>query len=553
MELSYKYDLISAAYRSRLLFRTDAEYRDALRVSFETVTAKRTVERDVDIYYDILDRETRYAVDQSLEDVMGDYLAASRLYLSLDWGSRTQMASRKKFCRMIFRLSATAGRPLSGDEMFRFKVRDDDRRLIDAFFPDGTEAPPAVDVGLIALFAFGVIRPFTDRSRGRDISDVETLQSLRRLRTLIGLIRDDMPRLGATEKPLVIDEWMGNLDTYLADHDRLTDCPPLWLASSLMDITRACRALVVSEQQRIESEKLQGIYMHGIWIDDADGGRTRFWIFPDNMLAAFCYERDGMAWQMLPYELRVRPAISPSYMDSFVLLAPQGNLRYTLSSDRIIESGQMATGSCEVEADETTGEVRRLKLYDGPCPFPEWFGWREWRRLSPDDALYVTLHRALLDIYDPSSPHSALFRNPFAELTDCSNNLIARDGKYLYVYDWRPRRYAIRESDPDRYTYEFDADAGNPVPEALIELNISEEHPLYAIPMRIDVRRYRNAELDRLAAILTDADNIGEICMIRSERIRYPRLAFNAYGVAVTLSPEIIAAAGILKFTKRPL
>ncbi|MDE5800863.1 MAG: hypothetical protein K2H74_07580, partial [Paramuribaculum sp.] len=81
MELSYKYDLISAAYRSRLLFRTDAEYRDALRVSFETVTAKRTVERDVDIYYDILDRETRYAVDQSLEDVMGDYLAASRLYL----------------------------------------------------------------------------------------------------------------------------------------------------------------------------------------------------------------------------------------------------------------------------------------------------------------------------------------------------------------------------------------------------------------------------------------------------------------------------------------
>lgn len=552
MDTSCKYDLISLAYRSRLLFRTDAEYRDALRVSMETVAAKRDVERDMDIYYDILDRATRCAVEQSLEDVVDAYLAASRLYLSLDWGSRTQMASRKKFCRMLFRLSATAGRPLTNDEIFRFKIRDDDDRLIRAFFPDGTDALPAVDIGMVTLFAFGVIRPFVDRALGRDISDKETRLSLHRLRSLIALLKEDTPRLGSTEKPIVFDEWMSIIDNHLAEPDKLSICSPLWMAYSLTDVSRACRALVISEQRRIANENFQGVYMRGIWIDDADGGSTRFWIFPDNTLSAFCYQRDGMTWQLLPYELRVRPALNSSYMDGFALIAPRGSLSYTLSSDRIVEPDQMATGSCEVEADEATGEIRLLKLFKVLRPFPDWLNWHEWRRLSPDDPLYDTLHRALLDIYDPCCPYSLLFRNPFAELTDCSNNLVGRDEKYLYVHDRNPMRFAIREEEPDRFNYAADSGRELLTPKALFELDISEAHPLYAIPLKMGVSTYRNAEVDRLAAILTDADNIAEACIIRSERTRHPRLAFTAYAITIALSPENIAAAGILKFTKRP-
>lgn len=46
------------------------------------------------------------------------------------------------------------------------------------------------------------------------------------------------------------------------------------------------------------------------------------------------------------------------------------------------------------------------------------------------------------------------FKNTAPELIDRYNNLAGRDNKYLYVYDWQPRRCIIREREDDTFMYE---------------------------------------------------------------------------------------------------
>lgn len=549
MEQITKYDMISVAYRSRLLFRTDAEYREALRVSFETVSAKRDNDNDLEIYYNILNRSCELAVGRTLSDVIHDYVTASRLYRELDWGDRTQMASRKKFCRMLFRLYATAGKRLSGEDLYRFRIKDDDTRLLRTFFPEGVEEAPAANICMIILFAFGIIRPYSDISRSRDISDKETLGALVDMSSLIRLLKEDTPRLGSTAKPIAFDEWLGYVERMTSCPADLSDYPPIRLLSSLTDIARACRALVVSGEQRIESEMLQGLYMHGIWVDDADGGDNRFWIFPDNILGAFCYRRQGLAWELIPYDMKIRRADYAESMYSFILLTPQGNLSYTLSSDRVIPPDQLATGLCRPEAYGTTYDIGRLTLREESLPFPGWLDWHAWQMLSPDDPRYGKFHTALTEIYDPRNPLSAIFQNTYSELIDTANNLIGRDQKYLYVYDRPRKRFRIREKDPGVFTYESDVRGS----ETLLDLDISEQHPLYAIPVEMERRQYGNPELDRLAEILADASNISEIYILHSESASCPRLVFPSYGTAIALRMADLSRVGVLRLTCRPI
>lgn len=128
-----KFDYISIAYRSRLLYRSDSEFRDALGVSFETVANNRHSARDMEMYLGVLSKCAENETALSIVDVIDAYVEASEAYLTLDWGDRTQMASRRKFCRMLFRLYATEGKSLSNEELFKFKIKNDDRRLLNAF------------------------------------------------------------------------------------------------------------------------------------------------------------------------------------------------------------------------------------------------------------------------------------------------------------------------------------------------------------------------------------------------------------------------------------
>lgn len=553
MDTQTKYYLINAAYRSRFLFRTDAEYREALGVAFDTIVNKRDSARDIDFFFDIFSRECEKHTDEPLEYAVSDYLEASGFYLSLDWGSRTQMASRKKFCRMLFRIAATAGKKLSAEEIAKFRRKDDDKRLIETFFPEGTKEEPVVNIGFIVLFAFGVIRPWDmESSRGRDISDEETVQALGRLCDLIEILMEDIPQLGSTEKPLAFIQWLEIAKAYLEDPEMRSEAVPLRLGACMSDIMRACRSLKSPKEIRIQSERFFGLDMNGIWIDDADGGETRFWIFPDIILAAFCYRTDGRTWELLPYDFKVREGANSNFCDTFFLLTPEGNLKYSMSTVKVLDKDQFISGSFEPEYDDATGEICRLVLYEEPCDFPAWLDWRAWERLNPDDEAYARFRDVLKDIYTPGTTEALFFVNTVPELTEYTNCIVGRDLKYIYLYDWAAGRFIMKEKSRDQYVYvpERGYDDLN---KALFELEISESSPLYAIPLKVSGGvKSRNPETARFIHMLDDAESIPSVMIVHGRNAKYPRLIFPDYSVTVELNMEELAPLGVLKFTSRP-
>lgn len=548
-----KYDLISAAYRSRLLYRTEAEYRDVLGVTFETIVNKRDSERDMDVYYGILNRESERMYECGLDDLVMRYIMASDFYLNVDWGDRFQMASRRRFCRMLFRFYATVGRGLSGDEIFEFKTKDADGRLIKEFFPNGTDGEPAVDVGIIMLFAYDVLRPWdANSSRGRDMRDEDTVSALEHLRGLLEQACDDTPCLGSTEKPMVFVEWLSLIAEALSEPDDLSGYTSAWMIASLADVADACRRLLIPEKQRIGTEQMLGLDMSGIWVDDADCGDSRFWVFPDNISRALCFRSvDGKNWEMLPYDFRVRVSDSPEYNDWFLLLRPEADRAYTLCPDRVIGADQVAIGFYEYDYDEVLRGIVHVKLFEGARRFAPWLDWRNWTRLAADDVKYKEFREVLTSVFDVNNAASMTFKNVAREITDGVNNMMGSDRKYLYVYDWRPDRFMITEDEPGVFVYKG-ADPESVASKALFELDVTECHPLYAIPRCLKRANHANAEVKRLADILKDSDNIRDIIVTHSNSIKHPRLVLPSYGFTIGLDMDELAPVGVIKFTSNP-
>ncbi|MBD5210769.1 MAG: hypothetical protein HDS77_05815 [Bacteroidales bacterium] len=549
-----QYEVISVAYRSRLFFRTEAEYRRALGVSFETVVNKRDSERDMNLYYSILSGAAEGELDRTLYSFVMDYVRASEFYQSLDWGERTQMASRKRFCRMLFRIYATCGMRLTDEEKTKFKMRNDDYRLLDAFFPEGPAGEPEVEPCFIMLFVFGVLRPWGgDTTRGRDIRDEETIASLERLRDLIALLKDDMVRIGSTDKPLAFDQWLTIITSVLDGESKLSEVSPITLVSSLTDISRACRTILDATRQREHFNNLTSIYMPGIWIDDADKGVTRFWIFPDNCLMAFCYRRNGIAWELLPYEFFMQSGSNAGYDDNFMLSDPIGNLRLYLSSDKTLSYDDVGVGIIEVQGDEEAARLTQITLSENVTSFPTWLNWQSWQRLDPDSEQYREFLAVLRNLYDPESPHSLLFKNLAPEISDISNCIVGRDRRYIYLYDFRPKRYCLTEPEPEHFYYDSDECAAIDNV-SIFDLEPSEEHPLYAIPIAVERKSYNNLELDRFVGMLADdAANVNKAYIVHSPRSRCPRLLFPNYSILVWLDMDILQPLGVRKFTSRPV
>ena len=215
-----------------------------------------------------------------------------------------------------------------------------------------------------------------------------------------------------------------------------------------------------------------------------------------------------------------------------MLLAPSANRSSILYPDRTTPENLICMGDCERMGDKGEEDFERIEFYEDPTRFPEWMDWREWRRLDRDDLRYKEFRSVLSDIYNPDSPHSRLFTNSAPELFDCINNLVGRDNKYLYVYDWCPKRFVIKEKSQDVFTYESDGGKFR-TKVYLFELNVSEEHPLYAIPRRMERKNYGNSMFNRLPEIMTDSENITNVYIIHSKCSSFPHLVLPTYGVSL--------------------
>lgn len=565
------FDIIEAAYRSRLLFRTEEEYRQITGVAYETI---RDCKEDTDAlaaYYEKLDKECLRQCGMPLHTIMKYYMEASDICLDgksadskgaaagFDWMERDQLASRKKFCRWMFRKVSAPGRKMGIEEESRFKPKKSDPKLFDQFYPDGFEEGRLYDLIFVMLITFGVIRPYTsDSKRGRDITDSEAKRSCETFRNLVETLRDDTPQIGVLPKPMIFDITLKKLQEVEAHGLSHYSVAEIW--DMLDNIENACLATASPQRASDAEVTMAGYSMPGIWVDDSDEGRSRFWIFPENKLMAFCYRSNGAGWQLVPYEFVFFCSNNgDDFSESCTFATAKGNDDIIGKSDAMTEASEIVSTSyvtdCIAENDELFDKIS-FTIQSGNTP--EWMDWHSFRRLDAADPLHARYMKVVKDIYDPESTQSLLFENVGALLTDAMNSLIAVDNEYLYVSDMpRPERFILICDKAKGYRFTYEPVFGKqPEVTGLRNAIVSEEHPLYLLPRdfpepenQTDKKHIK--ERERLfKEACRNMDFGDQISIYRSPRYKRGNLCFNRFSLLFSLDEEEIEKYGALRITK---
>ncbi|MBD5306336.1 MAG: hypothetical protein HDS14_01750 [Bacteroides sp.] len=574
-EVKELYELVTVACRARLLFHTEEEYLDLLGVSFETIRKNSDSLSEVRGYYRTLDEKSRKESNLSLKELVGRYTDASEFYQSIDWGRLKQKGSRKLFCRLLFRLYATAGRELSVDEIMKFKSNEEDAdRLLKLVFPEGLSGHPQTDILFLLLFAYDILRPWSGgASRWHDRKDKDTLTKIDKMRQLVAQLKKDMPQLGSCDTSSLFEpilRFLGedteedkskvfhNIILNLLEEDGedaeelecyLSIMTPVVFMKFLRIIIMGYHSLIIPNKMIERIPQPRRLYMRGIWIDDADEGRTRFWIFPEESLSAFCYCQVGEEWELRPYSFIVHEIDDAEYIEVFTLITPKGNRPFLFSWESPILKEEMAQGGMLTKFDKRLGEITSVSLKDVFGNFPGWLDWREWDRLSADDPRYSRFIKLLQRMYTPGLESNPGWLRDV--VPDGVNAFVGRDRKYIYIYDWRPRRCMMKIEKGERFHYIWDCgdiDINTP----LFELNVSEEHPLYAIPLTTERRRDIDKETENFMELLVASAEINEAVIIHPEGSDYPRLLLPQYERGVNLNMEMLEKLGVRRFTTFP-
>lgn len=570
-----KYEIIDIAYKSRLFFNTEGEYRELWGVSFETVSDHRDDPKAVGRYYDILDKWCREWIAQSLEEIVEEYSNASEVYLNLNWEGRSQMALRKRFCRMLFRIAATRGRSLSQEEKEIFRYKDGDDNLTAEFFPEGKGEPESISVPFILLFAFDIVRPGRGTNgKGRDIRKENVRKSLTLFEDLIKLLREDMPTLGSTSKPIAFDETLENIRVAMGDSQDLMLCSPLWFYYQLEVVKYACLSIVDMDLRRSVGHNLVAPDLPGIWIDDKDGGKSRFWIFPHNLGETFCFtfNHEKREIDLYPVNFSVATAPSVDQLRNGVIISAKGVTKVVGNPDGKLERSEIATMQLTYLPEE--GIVEKVVFEKSSGENPEWFDWNCFRRLDTGSEQYKEISLFLRDLYGERSTVNINFRNHGRLFTDIVNNLIGRDREYLYIYDYaKPSFKLIEREGIFYYKEQYNGEAPSL---SLFDLELSEEHPLYLLPTKLqakieredreyekrftsslrsergDKHEHPSAWMRRLAELMTEPENIANVSLINSPT-RDLLLYFHDFDMTIPIDVGELVKYGGRKITGRAL
>ncbi|MDE6339762.1 MAG: hypothetical protein K2K97_08260 [Muribaculaceae bacterium] len=552
------FEVIRIAYRGHVVSRTDADFRRLAGVSFETVRDRREDTATMKRIYEALNKECEEYFEPELRVFMENYAGASRACKgeTIDWEGRKQIGSRKKFLRGLFRKLCNPYIPqVSIDTEAGNNL--DDKRLFKLFYPDGIDGDFAIDPLMVMLITYNIIKPLNpDAQRSRDLTREELIASLNEMIALVEQLKEDFPKMTVTEKPGVFDMATDVLRAKLRcidDAEERSQCTTVWFHFQLKNILTSCRN-VTSPKNATESDtEITSFCMPGIWIDDADNGENRFWIFPENTHLAFCYCYDGSCWHLYPFEF-VLPMENGELAGICAFISPEGECKALFGKERKIpdeEIGYAEYERCEV-SESGLFNVIRFDFTDRT--HKSRFNWTAFTRLKEDAPKLQAFLGVLRKIYDRGSVQSIfLFENHGKFFTDVVNALVGMDGDYLYVWDQRePDGHTLHMNHNGRFTYDYDYD--NEMPSAnFLQIEISEEHPLYAIPRRV-LRDKEIGERERRfieAAANTTIDDF--IAIYRLPGKGRKMLCFTRFSLLELLDREltVLKDIGVKRITSR--
>lgn len=553
------FDIISLAFRSRLLFPDEEGFQRCVGVSFDTVTANRENPSRLMSYYRLLDDRCLDETGFNLDTILHYYVNASSISRAegLDWGQRHQLASRKRFLRRLFRLSFAPDIPLSAEETGKFRPKDDDPRLLRLFYPEGIGGGRSVDLVFLLLITFGVVKPIhSGMTRSLLCSPEDMRTSIDRMIRLVKTLREDCPPVGILQTPLIFDFALDRLykKFYELEEGATSAVSTAWLWNILNEIEDELMRVASPQRYSSSDLKVTGLSMPGIWVDDHDRGKSRFWVFPQNKHMAFCYSRRQGRWSLTPYEFCF-------YRNNDGVWAPYCGVATARGNNRVIErecdkvpDSELASVDFKTEDIDEGGNFHRLSFLSDGGKFPGWFDWRSFRRL-PDTGLdFRRFKEALEEIYEPGSFQGARFVNEGWRFTDVVNALVGIDGDYLYVSDFVARanfRLTYEIEDGMGYFWYDGESIGKPSGRNLLTIEISERQPLYAIPRPEAIPDSLSGE-ERLLAEASSATKPGDQITVYTATDGRKQLCFNSLGAIFPLE-RILTFPGVRRLTSRPL
>lgn len=543
---------------SRLLFTRPENSEPVLRRKVAEIS-KITDEPEISDIFDRMNEECIRQTQYGLSYMVNAYKNATDAYSDNELWENQRTAAKRIICLKLFIQNYSPDTPVIKDLLDSIKGKNSDYKVparLTGTNKDGTEK---VDVCFLLLLAWGIINPFRFRTRNEK-SPQESMKPM--LCLLDELDKYLEGKMGVFEKIPVISDIHREIMDNLENHQMLTTAQ-LW--SYLDVIGETLRMYEIENLDQIVNET-SVLHLPGIWIDDADKGENRFWIFPVNLKMAFQYRRsDNGWWRLVPYEfILYKP--NPDEPETWYTAMITSKANEAIVLGEPVSADEMAV--CDFELEYASNDmIEKVSFIPIEEPVPEWHDWRSFIRVTESDDRFVEYIGELKSFYPENSMcEGCLDIDRHQWMIDIQWALVAIDEDYLYISDFKtPPYYRMRKadknedkeySDVDDYVYKPSASS---VKRNLIDLEISVEQPLYRIPRKPKSKisypdakgkekLLREKEDFKIFCDIVRNTNFGDQITIYQHKRKV--ICFNKFGKIYELS-KIVQEYGVKKFTSR--
>ena len=475
MEIKEKYRIkknISNLIRSGILFSDRREGEKVIGMTLKSFLNLHNEEKIIEIY-NRLNIKIKELFPISVNRAIESLMTASRTYVLQElWGGKRKQSKHRYALKLFFKL-AFQDYPHIYQTLPSTVIFGEDEQNIESELLNSLDNKFLSALWFV-LIGFEVINPFLDTSRPRKDFN-ESSENLYNYISLLDDIIKYWPVVGSLSSFHEIEIYKSQVEASFESEDFVS---PLLLLGQLQNLCDLVEIRTSPENLTTSNDKANVLIPEGIWIDEKDMGKTRFWIFPINLRLIFCYSFEYGSWYLKVFE-----AISDydEEGNEYVLyvISPEesrrGILDGKLSSDSVYEM--------RVTYSEISGEYLEKMEFQHMNHSSDWFDFSYMLRLNNESELHERFVEIINELYNDKPFGLCLpLINSSAWMTDTCNCLIAMDEKNIYLKDKGNVRHILKIAD------NFDGEYFQyiPVPNkiqnlSLLGLEVSEEKPLYLI------------------------------------------------------------------------
>lgn len=272
----------------------------------------------------------------------------------------------------------------------------------------------------------------------------------------------------------------------------------------------------------------------GLWVDEDDGGRSRFWVFPSNLKAAFSFTRDEDGrWTFDAFEfiMTTHDLEDNDISKDFAVWAAFDYSRNIIARPGSVIEESDAVKYYGIEPHWRNSEIVRFNMT--PLGNPE-ARTVTFRRIGEDFAGYGTFRSVIRSVVRLKSRHI-----PMIKVYDA---LLAVDEDFIYLRDkdWRREQFGLEEDEDGYFAYEMEEAALKAIPRNLIEVlsrkgEGADGIRVYALPRKLHDSEsvVYEGRLARLKYVMKHLTLQNQVTIYRFDDDE-PVIFFNDYSVGMT-------------------